>query len=292
MDHMMPGMDGLEATAAIRGMAGARFRVLPIIALTANAVTGMKEMFLQNGFSDFLSKPIEVSKLAKIMERWISADKRGPAPADGAADAAAPSANLPDIEGLDAKAGLAQAGGDSGLYLNLLEMFCRDARARLPLLTKMPREREQKFTTQVHALKSALAAIGAAELAAAAARLEEAGRAGAISAIHDELNAFHHGLKGLLERTEAALTEARAQDEEDKDEKDGGKRQAEREAELWAQLKEALAREDLEAIDTAVEGLKALPLAPETREALSGIAQCILSADFKKAEESIRAFQF
>jgi HPt (histidine-containing phosphotransfer) domain-containing protein len=216
------------------------------------------------------------------MEKWISADKREKAP-DAALPPVFPQAILlPKIEGLDTRAGLAQAGGISDHYLNLLEMFCRDARARLPLLTKAPEEREQKFTTQVHALKSVLASIGAAELAAAAARLEEAGRAGDLSAIHDELNAFHHDLKGLLEQTEAALARARVQDGEN-----SGKRQAEREAKLWAQLKEALAQEDLEAIDTMLEKLKSLPLAPETRDTLSGIAQCILTANFGEAASII-----
>jgi CheY-like chemotaxis protein len=61
-------------------MQGARYRDLPIIALTANAVSGMKEMFLQNGFNDFLSKPIEISKLNDILEKWIPPEKRREAP--------------------------------------------------------------------------------------------------------------------------------------------------------------------------------------------------------------------
>jgi CheY-like chemotaxis protein len=280
MDHMMPGMDGLEATAAIRAMQGRE--ELPIVALTANAVAGMKEMFLQNGFNDFLSKPIDVSKLTKIMEKWIPADKRGQAPGDAVPSVYAESRKLPDIEGLDALAGLAHIGGSQGRYMNLLEMFCRDARVRLPLLVKTPGERDLKaITTQVHALKSALTSIGAADLATAAARLEEAGRVGDMSAIHG-LDAFHDALKALLERMEAALVEARPHDEEDSDGQRSG-----REHGLWMQLKGALAKEDLDAIDKAMEGLKALSLTPDTRDTLSGIAEDILSADFKKAEDAI-----
>ncbi|MDR3247518.1 MAG: response regulator, partial [Treponema sp.] len=76
MDHTMPEMDGIQATAEIRGMLGRRFTTMPIIALTANAITGMKEMFLANGFSDYLSKPIEIAKLDEIMIKWISRDKQ------------------------------------------------------------------------------------------------------------------------------------------------------------------------------------------------------------------------
>ncbi|MDR3299206.1 MAG: response regulator, partial [Candidatus Accumulibacter sp.] len=80
MDHMMPEMDGVEATRVIRAMKEERCRTLPIIALTANAVSGMREMFLENGFNDFLSKPIEVTKLDTVLEKWIPAGKRRDAP--------------------------------------------------------------------------------------------------------------------------------------------------------------------------------------------------------------------
>jgi CheY-like chemotaxis protein len=71
MDHLMPGMDGLEAVAAIRSTNGDYFKNLPVIALTANAIAGMKEMFLSKGFSDYLSKPIEIERLTAIMAEWI-----------------------------------------------------------------------------------------------------------------------------------------------------------------------------------------------------------------------------
>ncbi|MDR2112038.1 MAG: response regulator, partial [Candidatus Accumulibacter sp.] len=70
MDHMMPEMDGVEATHAIRAMREERGRTMPIVALTANAVSGMKEMFLENGFNDFLSKPIDVPKLDAVLKKW------------------------------------------------------------------------------------------------------------------------------------------------------------------------------------------------------------------------------
>jgi CheY-like chemotaxis protein len=72
MDHMMPGMDGVEATAAIRKSEGGR--TVPIVALTANAISGMREMFLENGFSDYLSKPIDLAKLDKLVATWIRED--------------------------------------------------------------------------------------------------------------------------------------------------------------------------------------------------------------------------
>ncbi|MDR2303006.1 MAG: response regulator [Treponema sp.] len=76
MDHMMPGMDGIETTAAIRALEGDYFKKLPIIALTASAISGMREMFLENGFNDYLSKPIELSRLNEVMEKWIPQSKQ------------------------------------------------------------------------------------------------------------------------------------------------------------------------------------------------------------------------
>jgi signal transduction histidine kinase/CheY-like chemotaxis protein len=71
MDHMMPGMDGVEATAKIRALGTKYAQDLPIIALTANAVTGTEQMFLTNGFNAFLSKPLNVMSLDAIVRRWI-----------------------------------------------------------------------------------------------------------------------------------------------------------------------------------------------------------------------------
>jgi CheY-like chemotaxis protein len=78
MDHMMPEMDGIEATKLIRekGSENLHYAELPIIALTANAVSGTKEMFLSNGFNDFLSKPIDTIKLNAILGKWIPKEKQ------------------------------------------------------------------------------------------------------------------------------------------------------------------------------------------------------------------------
>jgi signal transduction histidine kinase/CheY-like chemotaxis protein len=84
MDHMMPGMDGIEAAAAIRNKEGGS--AIPIIALTANAISGMREMFLENGFNDYLSKPIDMVKLDKLVAIWIREDLKVKTPSGPAAE--------------------------------------------------------------------------------------------------------------------------------------------------------------------------------------------------------------
>jgi CheY-like chemotaxis protein len=71
MDHMMPGMDGLEATGHIRALGSEYARTVPIIALTANAIAGNERMFLESGFQAFLSKPFDIRKLDSILRQWV-----------------------------------------------------------------------------------------------------------------------------------------------------------------------------------------------------------------------------
>jgi len=78
MDYRMPDMDGIETTQHIRALDpdDSYYKDLPIIALTADAVAGRKEMFIQNGFNDFMSKPIDADKLNEVLEKWVPKQKQ------------------------------------------------------------------------------------------------------------------------------------------------------------------------------------------------------------------------
>jgi CheY-like chemotaxis protein len=71
MDHMMPGMDGIETTAAIRALGTEYAKNIPVIALTANAIAGNEQMFLENGFNAYLSKPFNVMLLDSVIRQWV-----------------------------------------------------------------------------------------------------------------------------------------------------------------------------------------------------------------------------
>ena len=71
MDHMMPVMDGVETVHRIRAMEDEYFRNVPVVALTANAVSGARELFFKEGFQDFVSKPIEMSHMEVVLKRWL-----------------------------------------------------------------------------------------------------------------------------------------------------------------------------------------------------------------------------
>ncbi|MDR1086105.1 MAG: response regulator [Deltaproteobacteria bacterium] len=275
MDHMMPGQDGLETAQAIRqlGDKGA----MPIIALTANAVTGMREMFLKNGFNDFLSKPIEVLKLMEIMDKWIPGSKKA-ASAGPLVLSAASAGNLAleAIDGVDFQVGMALADGSPQRYLNLLETFCRDARGRLGRLTVDPEDgSDLDFAAQAHALKSVLASVGAVALAEAASRLERA-ESGQAAGLYEALAKFRTQLTDLVQRTEAALTRARA--------KARTGTAAVSPLDSLIKLLSALEAEDLDLIDETAGSLKTLDPS-DIRPQLCELSEYILAADFKKAKE-------
>ncbi|MDR1686040.1 MAG: transporter substrate-binding domain-containing protein [Desulfovibrio sp.] len=285
MDHMMPEMDGVEAVHNIRAVTEERCRTMPVIALTANAVSGMREMFLENGFNDFLSKPIETAKLDAMLKKWIPADKRRDPMEDGETFStfdASPAVDLPEIQGVDVAAGVARIGGSQRRYLNLLETFCRDAQAGFVLLETIPDDGcRGSFTTQAHALKSALANIGADGLSQAAAVLEEAGRAADMPVIRDKLSPFREELTALTARIGEITAAVRA----------GGEAgQAEPPVEpALAQLRQALEAKDIDAIYAARARLQSLPLSGKTLEAVSDIADFILTMEFQKALEAVIA---
>ena len=121
----MPEMDGVEATARIRALPGGRFTNVPIIALTANAMSGMREMFLQSGFNDYLSKPIDMVKLDEIIERWIPKERRVKAARKNSAQVLQADNDVLsklNIDGLDIKRGVGTMGGAADKYIEVLKL--------------------------------------------------------------------------------------------------------------------------------------------------------------------------
>ena len=219
MDHMMPDMDGIEATENIRAWEKEQntnnelllenLKGVPIIALTANAVSGMREMFMEKGFNDFLAKPIDISKLDEVLGRWIAKDKRekiaDPKDKNNADDDISISP-LMKIAGLNMAQGIAMTGGKEGPYIQVLNMYCKDAEERLDILKDAPDIDDLvKFTTQVHALKSASASIGAVQLSVKAEELEAAGHKGDLEFIKSNLNSFCNSLTELVQNVKNAL---------------------------------------------------------------------------------------
>ncbi|MDR1307130.1 MAG: response regulator, partial [Treponema sp.] len=144
MDHMMPGMDGLEAVRIIRNEIDSDYaRSVPIVALTANAIVGNEKLFLNNGFQDFLTKPIDIMKMNDAINRWVR-DKKLEKElgidtesrlAEGSQEAKMDKADRElerqiaelirsvQVEGLDAEKGLERFGGDGKSYMESLRSY-------------------------------------------------------------------------------------------------------------------------------------------------------------------------
>jgi signal transduction histidine kinase/DNA-binding NarL/FixJ family response regulator/HPt (histidine-containing phosphotransfer) domain-containing protein len=188
MDHFMPGMDGIEAAKIIRSLGYKN----PIVALTANVLTGQAEMFFANGFDDFISKPIDVRQLNAVLNKLVR-DKY-PAETVEAARRLKSSMEKSPIPPPPANSELAK-------------VFARDAEKAAAILEAIYEKRSnytdediRSYIINVHSMKSALANIGEAKLSAVALKLEEAGRKQNISVISNETPAFLTALRTVIEK--------------------------------------------------------------------------------------------
>ena len=77
MDHMMPGMNGVVAMQKIRELRNGHYKHIPIVVLTANAVSGAREMFLGEGFDEFISKPIEITAMSRVLRKMLTGGENG-----------------------------------------------------------------------------------------------------------------------------------------------------------------------------------------------------------------------
>ncbi|GHV22824.1 hypothetical protein FACS189494_10170 [Spirochaetia bacterium] len=279
MDHMMPGMDGVEATSAIRSLEGEYYKKVPIIALTANAISGMREMFMEKGFNDYLSKPIEISKMDEILTKWIPKKKQIKANYAAAHKKTAETTAI-TIEGVDTVKGLAMTGGTEAGYRKVLTAFYGDARERLPLLAKVPaKESLTLFKTNVHALKSAAGTIGAAGVSNTASELEAAANKGDLVFIENRLSGFYQGLKRLTDQIELTLGEEPAAVPKSK---------IPDFLPMITELASAMEQENIDVIRHILAELDKLPLDTKTKAVISGISDKVIMGEFEEASATIK----
>ena len=228
LDHMMPGFDGVETLKRIRDLGEGMYRDLPIIALTANTVSGAREMFRSEGFTEFVPKPIERTVLERVLRRVLPKDRihystghvleeapsqkpaeaapppaepeEAPAAPPEEAQAAAPGLPLDRLAqaGLDVETGLRYCAGEEGFYREMLRMFsAQSGEKREELDALFESGVWADYAVKAHALKSTSLTIGAQALSAQAKELEMAGKrgdGGYIQAHHPALMAAYEAL--------------------------------------------------------------------------------------------------
>ncbi len=190
MDHMMPEIDGIEATKLIRDMDGDYFKKLPIIALTANAVNGAREMFINEGMNDFVAKPIELTALDRALKIWLPHELiTTPQEAEAIERTRLPVKDTGEL--LQPDKGIFYIGGDESSYREILRIYVRKGKKNLDFLRRLCSERSWKnYIIEVHALKSSSLTIGSPKLSEFAKKLELAGKAGNFDLIEKDNEKF------------------------------------------------------------------------------------------------------
>ena len=188
LDHRMPGMDGIETLKKLRELPEEHNRTVPVISLTANAISGAREEYLAAGFQDYLTKPIDSNRLEELLMEYLPPSKvtlgGGGEETSGAEDSALPDW-LADAGGLDVQAGVSHCGSEE-TYLAALSVFAQSVQPGAAEIESYYRGADWKnYTTKVHALKSSARIIGALELSERAKRLEDAGNAGYLEEIRE-----------------------------------------------------------------------------------------------------------
>jgi signal transduction histidine kinase/DNA-binding NarL/FixJ family response regulator/HPt (histidine-containing phosphotransfer) domain-containing protein len=288
MDHMMPEMDGIAATAFIRKIStDSYYQDLPVVMLTANAVSGRKEMFLTNGINDFLAKPIEMQKLNAILEKWIPLEKRiavsvkNPVTGTMAAPGGNPWARKsPEIPGIDTQRGIENTGGSLPVYFNILSVFIKDAGERIEQIREAAETGNLSlYTTLIHALKSAARSVGAAEFGASAAGLEDAGRARNAAMVAEKTPLFLESLENLITTISGVLAKVSEVTE------------IPLETDIsvlhLSDLKEALMKMDIEKVNNYILEYSVMPMSAGTKELVNAIKEDILLFEYDKAMEKI-----
>jgi CheY-like chemotaxis protein len=209
MDHMMPGMDGIEAARIIRNEIDSDYaRTVPIIALTANAIIGNEELFLNNGFQAFLTKPIDIIKLNETINRFVrdkktekelGLDKESIA-AEGAGNSGEKTKDQNEalriadlirtvrVKGLDMEKGLERFGGDGKAYLDSLRSYMVHTPALLAAARTL--EPVADYAITVHGVKGSSYGIAAGFVGQWAEKLEHAAKAGDSAFVQAENEGF------------------------------------------------------------------------------------------------------
>ncbi len=222
MDHMMPVMDGVQTLHAIRALEGNPSRDIPVIALTANAVAGARELYLQEGFQDYLTKPIDADKFENMLIEYLPSNvvyltnnrdindeyEQTQDEGDGEFDIRESQLYL---MGFNLRNGLRYMGGDKALYGKVLRDFHSILQEKETALKDFLQKGDMPgYTIIVHSLKGNARNVGADDLADEAFELEKMAKAGQLEDVtvrspilFSMMNTMRNSLRVYLETEDA-----------------------------------------------------------------------------------------
>ena|GEM_PF-772243 len=284
MDHMMPEMDGLETARHIRDLAAQTENAqycekVPIIAFTANAVFGMKEVFLQNGMDDLLTKPIDPMRLNEILLHWIPKEKQKLV-ARRTSSAKTTSGETIQIPGINTRVGIMQTGGTLEGYLRVLGILCSELETKTGALQDaLNNDDLAAYKIGAHSYKSFLATIGAMPLSTTAAMLEVAAQ----NENRTTINVHHANFIGDLRELASSAADVLSTMREKTDSIAISTGDGDWLRTQLALLKSAIRDKKMHRIDALIDELQNKHWTKDTRERLEKITQCITLFEWSEA---------
>ena len=227
MDHMMPGMDGVEAMKRLRANAQKKNKELCIVALTANAISSAKEMFLSEGFDGFIPKPVEITELERVLKRVlpksaIQFERKADNDMPASEQKETIKKDLDAFEileriGVDTTQGLSYCQKDKNFYCQLLLEYAKNSEEKIKNLQNYYADNDwEDYSIRTHAVKSTSKMIGAMGLYETAKFLEEASK----NKDTDEINKKHDEFMIRYDKLMNTINELFAKDGDSKDEED------------------------------------------------------------------------
>ncbi len=208
LDQRMPGMDGTQTLKEIRALSSDLNKETPVICLTADAIRGAKERYMAEGFSDYLTKPVEGRDLERMLLEYLPAEKVSRNAGGSGSDAedsgsvSDPAINVLKKAGLDTKEGMKFCGNDEKLYRSLLTEFATEHSRKRPKLEQHYGNKEwNDYSILIHSVKSSAKMLGASKLSEVAAALESASKSNDEAFIlnaHDDAIRMYDELSKLI----------------------------------------------------------------------------------------------
>lgn len=291
MDHMMPEIDGIEATHMIRDQFPS-YSDIPIIALTANVSGGAREMFLKEGLNDFIAKPIEFKDIMNKIRRWLPEEKIVPVSSQPPVAVNKEETDIiPQIKGIDPGSALSLIN-NKALLRNIMQQFYRSIEQKEARIRSFWKNNDIKnFTIEVHSLKSSAKQIGANHLSSVAAGLEQAGLNNDLDYISRHTNAMLIEFLRLRQDMSKYFGEA---DPVRYDEPVSGSPAkgatavtpaTQEESDLFQEMQNALDEMDSLRIDDVLEKMSALRCSSEEKAYLQRLKNAVEDYDLDAAQE-------
>ena len=285
MDQMMPDMDGTETLHRIQTMEEGKYASIPVIAFTAEVVSGIREMFLNQGFTDFIPKPFSLLSIERVLKERLSPDLLTNQPIKNTEAVA-----LPHMEGIDVEAGFARYNGMEDQYFKILMYFYEDAWQQMERMRTLAEENNmQGYLFEAHALKGLANGIGAKDLAEIAYSVEMACREENYDQLKEDSDRLLEHYEMVLKAIEPVLVEKGLLQTANQEEL-GSLEELDRDSmlSLLAKTEDYLETLEQEEALQIIQTIKRHKMSDEYLEKVNQLADYLEDFEFESAKEIVR----